>query len=221
MEKSSKRGKIPESDWPLILGRYEAGETLSSIARTYDCSPPAISYVVSRSRARQAGGETPRSAAAGESQLIKAGADGAGNRDSAAPPLEATPPSLTTRPPEASPVHANSAAPQAAAIGDRRFEVRPGNGNGFVRSGPVVGERVPQVANPFAPSAPSPAPTPHHYPGPAEQHRHAAPPSGAPIHANGGHPGPFGRGEAQTAHRKEGGGAFIDSELRARVDSDI
>ena len=298
MEKSSKRGKIPQSDWPLIMGRYEAGETLSSIARTYDCSPPAISYVVSRSRARQAGGETPRSAAAGESQLIKAGADGAGNRDSAAPPLEATPPSLTTRPPEAPPVHANSAAPQAAAIGDRRFEVRPGNGNGFVRPGPVVGERVPQVTNPFAPSAPSPAPrpadsppphvpashgsapqgpassdprgrlhlslgdgphanggsqpgeprfaerpqppmpqhppqngggerpawpapTPHHYPGPAEQHRHAAPPSGAPIHANGGHPGPFGRGEAQTAHRKEGGGAFIDSELRARVDSDI
>ena len=158
MEKSSKRGKIPQSDWPLIMGRYEAGETLSSIARTYDCSPPAISYVVSRSRARQAGGETPRSAAAGESQLIKAGADGAGNRDSAAPPLEATPPSLTTRPPEAPPVHANSAAPQAAAIGDRRFEVRPGNGNGFVRPGPVVGERVPQVANPFAPSAPSPAP---------------------------------------------------------------
>ena len=54
MEKSSKRGKIPQSDWPLIMARYEAGETLASIARTYDCSPPAISYVVSRSRARQA-----------------------------------------------------------------------------------------------------------------------------------------------------------------------
>ena len=34
------------------MARYEAGETLASIARTYDCSPPAISYVVSRSRAR-------------------------------------------------------------------------------------------------------------------------------------------------------------------------
>src|SRR4030081_3218047 len=140
MEKSSKRGKIPQSDWPLIMGRYEAGETLSSIARTYDCSPPAISYVVSRSRARQAGGETPRSAAAGGSQLIKTaagnGAAGPGNRDSAG------------RPPEPPAVHAKSAAPQAAAIGDRRFEVRPGNGNGFVRPGPVVGERVPQVTNP-------------------------------------------------------------------------
>ena len=52
MEKSSKRGKIPQADWPLIMARYEAGETLSSIARTYDCSPPAISYIVSRSRGK-------------------------------------------------------------------------------------------------------------------------------------------------------------------------
>ncbi len=55
MEKSSKRGKIPQSDWPSIMVRYESGETLASIARTYDCSPPAISYVVSRSRARDNG----------------------------------------------------------------------------------------------------------------------------------------------------------------------
>ena len=53
MERSSKRGKIPQSDWPSIMARYEAGETLSSIARTYDCSPPAISFVVSRSRRGQ------------------------------------------------------------------------------------------------------------------------------------------------------------------------
>ena len=53
MEKSGRRGKIPQTDWPLIMSRYEAGETLASIARTYDCSPPAISYIVSRSRDRQ------------------------------------------------------------------------------------------------------------------------------------------------------------------------
>jgi hypothetical protein len=41
-------------DWPSIIKRYEAGETLASIARTYDCSPPAISYILSRSRARDA-----------------------------------------------------------------------------------------------------------------------------------------------------------------------
>ena len=72
MEKSSKRGKIPQSDWPLIMGRYEAGETLASIARTYDCSPPAISYVVSRSRARQAEPEVATKPPGGlEPQLIK------------------------------------------------------------------------------------------------------------------------------------------------------
>src|SRR4051794_15915761 len=135
MEKSSKRGKIPQSDWPLIMARYEAGETLSSIARTYDCSPPAISYVVSRSRARQPGGETPRPIPTGETQLIKAGpgngVDHTVHRDVAAtPPAQATPPSQTpmsARPAEAPPVYPNPAAP----TGDRRFEVRPGNGNGL------------------------------------------------------------------------------------------
>src|ERR1700693_2366905 len=73
MNKSRKRGKTPQSDWPLIMARYDAGETLSSIARTYDCSPPAISYVVSRSRARHPGPETPpKPPSAAEAQLIKA-----------------------------------------------------------------------------------------------------------------------------------------------------
>ena len=72
MEKSNKRGKIPQSDWPLIMTRYEAGETLASIARTYDCSPPAISYVVSKSRARKPGRDRPEaSASERESQLVK------------------------------------------------------------------------------------------------------------------------------------------------------
>ncbi len=77
MEKSSKRGKIPQQDWPSIIARYEAGETLASIARTYDCSPPAISYIVSRTRARSAAAEAvaeaaARNALAGEEhQLLK------------------------------------------------------------------------------------------------------------------------------------------------------
>jgi hypothetical protein len=72
MEKSNKRGKIPQSDWPLIMARYEAGETLASIARTYDCSPPAISYVVSKSRARQPVRDSAEAGPSGaEPQLIK------------------------------------------------------------------------------------------------------------------------------------------------------
>src|SRR5690348_7280875 len=89
MEKSSRRGKIPQSDWPLIMARYEAGETLASIARTYDCSPPAISYVVSRTRARHPGTQTPPKAPiAAEAQLIKAPAGepaAAGNANPPAP----------------------------------------------------------------------------------------------------------------------------------------
>ena len=76
MEKSSKRGKIPQHDWPSIISRYESGETLASIARTYDCSPPAISYIVSRTRARDTAAEVtaPKAeAAASEQQTFKAG----------------------------------------------------------------------------------------------------------------------------------------------------
>jgi hypothetical protein len=70
MERSSKRGKIPQQDWPSIMARYEAGETLANIARTYDCSPPAISYIVSRSRARGAA-PAPSAPISLEPQLIK------------------------------------------------------------------------------------------------------------------------------------------------------
>src|ERR1051325_11163270 len=73
MEKSNKRGKIPQADWPLIMARYEAGEALASIARTYDCSPPAISYVVGKSRARQPARDNSAMGSSGtDSQLIKA-----------------------------------------------------------------------------------------------------------------------------------------------------
>ena len=70
MERSSKRGKIPQQDWPSIMARYEAGETLANIGRTYDCSPPAISYIVSRSRARGAVA-TPSASVPPEPQLVK------------------------------------------------------------------------------------------------------------------------------------------------------
>src|SRR5437762_10180485 len=124
MEKSSKRGKIPQSDWPLIMARYDSGETLASIARTYDCSPPAISYVVSRSRARQPGTETaPPAPSVTVPQLIKA---------AAGEPA----------------VSGNGEAPEAAGASplnghqsDRREEMWPREANGFGRNG--AAERQP------------------------------------------------------------------------------
>src|SRR5262249_10485977 len=87
MEKSSKRGKIPPQDWPSIISRYESGETLASIARTYDCSPPAISYIVSRSRARNAAA-APGVGAPQEPQLVKS--QPGGTPSPASRPIELT-----------------------------------------------------------------------------------------------------------------------------------
>src|ERR1700751_3426930 len=94
MEKSSKRGKIPQSDWPLIMIRYEQGETLSSIARTYDCSPPAISYIVNRSREKPTG--EPAAPSTAEPQLVKTSSNGAA-ADGSVPvePTEPAPPMAT------------------------------------------------------------------------------------------------------------------------------
>ena len=117
MEKSSKRGKIPQSDWPLIMARYDSGETLASIARTYDCSPPAISYVVSRSRARQPGAETPPPApSAMVPQLITAAAS--------EPPASSNPQAP-----------AASASPANGHPGDHW----PGEANGLARDSDPLG----------------------------------------------------------------------------------
>ena len=121
MEKSSKRGKIPQSDWPLIMVRYEAGETLSSIARTYDCSPPAISYVVSRSRARGPAASSQAGAsaaiAATEPQLIKSNSSG-----SAAPNGGARAPALpdAAGPIEATARNGHAAEPSAESVSSER-----------------------------------------------------------------------------------------------------
>jgi len=48
-----RRGRIPQSAWPRIVERYKAGATLSIIAREFDCTPSAISYIL-----RKASGTT-------------------------------------------------------------------------------------------------------------------------------------------------------------------
>jgi hypothetical protein len=41
-------GKIPQGEWNAIAARYSKGESLSSIARHYGCTPPAIHYILKR-----------------------------------------------------------------------------------------------------------------------------------------------------------------------------
>jgi hypothetical protein len=40
--------KIPQGEWKAIAARYSGGEPISSIARHYRCTPPAIHYILKR-----------------------------------------------------------------------------------------------------------------------------------------------------------------------------
>ncbi|HEV2099828.1 MAG TPA: hypothetical protein VGR45_13000 [Stellaceae bacterium] len=42
--------KIPQGAWGAIAARYANGESISAIARSYGCTPPAIHYILKRNR---------------------------------------------------------------------------------------------------------------------------------------------------------------------------
>ena len=42
--------KIPQGEWTAIAARYTQGESISAIARTYGCTPPAIHYILENNR---------------------------------------------------------------------------------------------------------------------------------------------------------------------------
>lgn len=44
--------KIPQGEWDAIAARYAQGESISRIAQSYGCTPPAIHYILKRSRQR-------------------------------------------------------------------------------------------------------------------------------------------------------------------------
>jgi hypothetical protein len=246
MEKSSKRGKIPQTDWPQIMARYEAGETLASIARTYDCSAPAISYIVGRSREKPATESLPPPPT--EPQLIKAQPSEAAalavepsvaaappaelRRETAPEPRERAEANLFLRNGSADrpaiPMAAASPRPAATTNGDSRpklhLSLGNGNGNGHLAEGHANGER---------PGYPQPAPRPPQYQDAAER---VAPkpfqpaPRGPFDQGRNGRDlfaAPEGRPQAQMPRedgdpaRRGNPGAFIDQELRTRVDGDI
>jgi transposase-like protein len=81
-ESSKKRGRIPQSAWPQIVDRYRSGATLSAIAREYECTPSAISYII---RKAEAAGVEP----GGLSDEAEDAAEDAGPVEDAAPPVAA------------------------------------------------------------------------------------------------------------------------------------
>ena len=234
MEKAGKRGKIPQSDWPLIMARYEQGETLSSIARTYDCSPPAISYIVSRSREKN--NSESLAPIAGEAQLVKTPTNGATGNGSVViepkvnvSPVPSEAPRLAESPaPQSSGTPGNGSETDGAVTNGeqrKRLHLSLGNGNGSHSLGNGAGHHAepPARANLNVPRAPQSETF-------GNGHRPYPPPHN-PSMSDGGRNGrdlfsmPESRPAAQQPRdidggRKEGG-SFIDNELRARVDGDI
>ncbi len=49
-----KMSKIPQGEWSAIAARYSQGESISSIARHYGCTAPAIHYILKRNDQRVA-----------------------------------------------------------------------------------------------------------------------------------------------------------------------
>ncbi|HEX3885089.1 MAG TPA: hypothetical protein VHW66_20715 [Stellaceae bacterium] len=121
------------------MGRYETGETLASIARTYDCSPPAISYIVSRSRDKQSAAEAAVPAV--EPQLVKV---------HVAEPAVAMVDAVAEPSPPA-PAFVERNAGLAATLA-RGISPRP---NGMSHQAPQAA--APQPPIPPAPAAPTPA----------------------------------------------------------------
>jgi len=202
------------------MARYEAGETLASIARTYDCSPPAISYIVSRSRERQPAAETAIPAV--EPQLVKAHAEPVAAAAAAPPPVVTRPdPAAFDAAPGLMATLARPAAPRpevaSATNGDARRTLHLSlGGNGANGNGHTNGNGADHSGNGYP--APTPPPQAQAQPQPSQpQNDRFEPRPPMPPRYNyqtngGGEPG-----EA----RKKDAGSFIDKELRARVDADI
>ncbi|WP_158045391.1 hypothetical protein [Skermanella pratensis] len=129
-EAPKRRGRIPQSAWPHILERHRAGATLSAIAREFDCTPSAISYIV---RKAEASGMEP--AAPRESET--------------ASPAEADQATLEQEPETATP-------PQQQVEPADAGETAPPAVTGAVEEQPV--EEQPVVEQPAQPVEPRPAP---------------------------------------------------------------
>jgi hypothetical protein len=65
--------KIPQGEWNAIAARYAKGESITRIAQSYGCTPPAIHYILKRSKQRAAQNPEPRINGKSESAMSFAG----------------------------------------------------------------------------------------------------------------------------------------------------
>lgn len=143
-ESSKKRGRIPQSAWPSIVERYRTGATLSAIAREYECTPSAISYIIRKAEAAGMDGEP--ATVDDEAQPIAAPVEAAASVEQPKP-AEPAKPAESAKP--AAPALAPSPAPAAAPVQQTlRLNAQPRD---------PVPEPPPPVAAAPVPVAPAPA----------------------------------------------------------------
>lgn len=121
-ESPKKRGRIPQSAWPRILERYKAGATLSAIAREFECTPSAISYIVRKAEAAGGLAEDGASETTAEPAPETAATPEATAEPAAAPVTAEEPPVAKTVPVAASapaPLAASAPAPVAVPAAER------------------------------------------------------------------------------------------------------
>lgn len=150
-ESPKKRGRIPQTAWPRILERYRAGATLSAIAREFECTPSAISYIVRKAEAAGmlGGDESPAP------ETTDAGADTPAEAEATAQP-ETTAPAPAAVPEPAPPPPAASAPPPR-----RREGTAPAQGAAPQpqNAAPAEPRRTLRIESP-APQQPAPAAPP-------------------------------------------------------------
>lgn len=153
-ESPKKRGRIPQSAWPQILERYRSGATLSAIAREFECTPSAISYIIKKAEA--ASGQ-------GDAAQADAGTDGMQDEAQAADGTSsAAPETVGEAPAPVTPAVPETPAAPAAAASEAPAEPRRAAG----RTGRTTLTRAPrtepaaeQTSAETPVAAPAPAPT--------------------------------------------------------------
>jgi len=158
-ESPKKRGRIPQSAWPQILDRYRSGATLSAIAREFECTPSAISYIIKKAEAASGQGDAISGDAQDNSQIADAGtsatADTAGE---AAAPVAAAP-EAPAETPVAAPAEPAPVPVAEAPAEPRRAAGRTGRATLTRASRPEPAAEPAPAEAPAAAPAPAPAPS--------------------------------------------------------------
>ncbi len=195
-EAPKKRGRIPQSAWPQILERYRSGATLSAIAREFECTPSAISYIIRKAEAaggteKDDAGPAPAEATVAESPAAEAPV-----------PAPAAPAPVAQAPVAQAPAAQTAEAAPAPARPAQRPERRPAEPRGEVARPESARHEQPRAAapaeerRPAQPAAqpqqtetlrlnrPEPQPAPQPAPAPV-QPTASPPPAAAPQAAAG------------------------------------